>query len=99
MKKFLFASALALVTALAFVGCSKDDGKDNPGPQPGPSYQVISFEAGENIKDYLEAPVELGHVDVYSAGAVAYSRDHVFWATHYATAEDDTAQKYWEGPS
>lgn len=98
MKKSLFISAFACVAALAFVGCSKDDGKDNPGPQPGPSYQVISFEAGENIKDYLEAPVELGHVDVYSAGAVAYSRDHVFWAKPYATEEDDNEQKYWQGP-
>ena len=36
MKKFLFASALALVTALAFVGCSKDD-EDKGTPSPAPS--------------------------------------------------------------
>ena len=97
MKKILFAPAFALVAALAFVGCSKDDGEDNPGPQPGPSYQVISFESDENIQDYLGNPVELGHIDVYSAGTVAYSRDHVFWAKPYATEEDDYEQKYWQG--
>lgn len=97
MKKSLFISAFACVAALAFVGCSKDDGKDNPGPQPDPSYQVISFESDENIQDYLGNPVELGHIDVYSYGAVAYSRDHVFWAKPYATEEDDYEQKYWQG--
>ena len=41
--------------------------------------------------------MELGHIDVYSAGTVAYSRDHVFWAKPYATEEDDYEQKYWQG--
>lgn len=97
MKKSLFISAFACVAALAVVGCSKDDGEDNPGPQTEPSYRIISFEADENIQDYLGEPVELGHIDVYSGGTVAYSRDHVFWAKPYATEEDDYEQKYWQG--
>ncbi len=97
MKKFLFASVFALVAAGAFVGCSKDDGEGNPDPQPEPSYQVISFEADENIQDYLGAPVVLGHIDAYTSGTVVYSRDHVFWAKPYATETDDYEQKYWQG--
>lgn len=61
-------------------------------------YKRVSFESDENITDYLGAPVELGHIDVYSYGAIVYSRDHVFWAKPYAAEEDDYEQLYWQGP-
>ena len=69
-----------MCATLALVGCS--DEKDE-GPAA-PAYRVISFESDENLTDYLGAPVTLGHIDVYSSGAVAYSRDKVFWAKPYA---------------
>lgn len=82
-----------MCATLALVGCS--DEKDE-GPAA-PAYRVISFESDENLTDYLGAPVTLGHIDVYSSGAVAYSRDKVFWAKPYANEEDDFEQKYWQG--
>lgn len=170
MKKILFASAVALMAAMAFVGCSKDE--DDPIPAtavsldvmeqtlgigemmqltatPAPAnttdravwsvdktavitvsetgmvkamavgtatvtvtygtvsatcaievadYKRISFESDESMTDYLGEPVVLGHIDAYSSGNIAYSRDHVFWAKPYAVDEDDAGRKYWQGP-
>lgn len=102
--KLLQRSIWALLMSAAFVACSEDkdnatpDPQPDPQPDPAPAYQVISFEEGENVTDYLGQPVTLGHIDVYSTGNIVYSRDHVFWAKPYATEEDDYEQKYWQGP-
>lgn len=102
--KLLKRSIWALLMGAAFVACSDDKDNVTPEPQPGPQpepvpvSQIISFEEGENLTDYLGQPVTLGHIDVYSYGNIAYSRDHVFWAKPYATEEDDAGRKYWQGP-
>ena len=173
MKKILFASAVAVMAAMAFVGCSDDDKEGTAQvPATGVSldvteqtlgigemmqltatpapvnttdravwsvdktavvtvsetgmvkaaavgtatvtvtygtvsttctievadYKRVSFESDEGMTDYLGESVALGHIDVYSSGNIAYSRDHVFWAKPYATEEDDYEQKYWQGP-
>lgn len=82
MKKFLFASVFALVAALAFVGCSKDDDSD-----PTPVYATFSFSDSETLTDPDGGTVELGEA-VLLGDISGGTFQNLYWTKSFAGYED-----------
>ncbi len=85
---------------------SQDDDTDNPDEpsqgddteDPALHGERVSFETAEGLTDVNGEAVVLGPIDLYTSGAIAYSKEHVFWSKPYATEYDDYEQLYWQGP-
>lgn len=80
MKKILFASAVAVMAAMAFVGCSDD--KDDA---PAPGYDVISF--NDALTDPDGGAVQLGEYEL-TGGISGGTYQNLYWAKSFSGYED-----------
>lgn len=101
MKKLILL--LSAFATLAFVSCSKDDDQGPEGPVvcPKDHIEVVSFEAAEQMTDFVGEPATPGDITVIG-GSAAATHKYVLWAGSSAYVDymqtTITGATYYDGP-